>query len=64
MWPLILFSDRSKFGMGKDAERDKTYEQAEADNPVEQGAVSSISRGVCGVFAQKNGSFASSQMAR
>ena len=61
---LIRFPDGAELAMRKDSQGDEDGGQAEADNPVEQGVVSSISLGRCGVFAQKNGAFASSQMAR
>ena len=64
VWTLILLADRAHFGLRKNAQRNEAGGEAEADNPVEHVAVSFLSRGLCGVFAQKNGAFASSQMAR
>lgn len=64
MWPLIFLSDRALFRVCEQTKRDQGDADAGGDDPVEQSGASSRVRGVCGVFAQKNGIVASSQMAR
>ena len=64
MRPLIFFAYGSDLGLRKHAQRYEAGGETEADNPVEQERSLSVWRGLCGVFAQKKGSFASSQIAR
>lgn len=61
---LVLLSNRSHFRLREHPKRNQAGGDAEADDPVEQFDVLSSWRGRCGVFAQKKGSFASSQIAR
>lgn len=64
MGALILFADGSHFRLRENTQRNEAGGEAEADNPVEHVAVSFLSLALCGVFAQKKGAFASSQIAR
>ena len=64
MGALVLFANSAQFRLCENTQRDEADGEAEADNPVEHAAVSSVSLWLCGVFAQKYGAFASSQMAR
>ena len=64
MGALVLFADGSHFGLREHAQSNQAGGDAEADDPVEQCSGLSFARGRCGVFAQKKGSFTSSQIAR
>ena len=61
---LIFLAHSAHFGLREHAQCDQAGCDAEADDPVEQFEALSSWRGQCGVFAQKKGSLASSQIAR
>lgn len=64
MRALVFLANSAHFRLRENAQSDQAGGDAEADDPVEQFEALSVSRGRCGVFAQKKGSFASSQIAR